>query len=267
MKNNTPIGIFDSGIGGLTVADAIQKRLPGESLVYFGDTAHLPYGDKSAESIRFYSKRITEFLLERGVKIIVIACNTAASYATDAVVEAAGKVPVVNVIDPVATYTAASYASGRIGVIGTKGTIASRVYPSLIEKYNSNLEVVSQGTALLAPMIEEGFFDNRVSQEIIDSYLQYPDFRDIEALILGCTHYPLIKNQVEKFFNGRVEIIDSASVVARSVESVLEKENLLSQDGSPRHSFFISDFTKSFESSTKIFFGEELNLKEERIWD
>ena len=262
-----PIGVFDSGIGGLTVADAIQKRLPAESMIYFGDTAHLPYGDKSAESIRHYSKRITEFLIEKGAKTIVIACNTAASYATDAVIEAAGEIPVVNVIDPVVRYAAENHKSGKIGVIGTKGTIASRVYPQQIEKLNANIEVVSQGTALLAPMIEEGFFDNKVSQEIIDSYLQYPDFRDIEALILGCTHYPLIKHQVEHFFKEKVEILDSASIVAEEVENTLRAKDLLTTEQSASHEFYISDFTKSFESSTRIFFGEKLHLEEARIWD
>ena len=193
-----PIGIFDSGIGGMTVAQAIKKALPNEHFIYFGDTAHLPYGDKSPESIRHYAARITQFLLEKKCKAIVIACNTASAHAFKIVQDIAGpSVPVINVIDPVADYVSAHFHKKRIGVMGTKGTIASRVYVVRIEKRNKSLKVISNATPLLASMIEEGFYNNKISQTIINSYLSKPNFKNIDALILACTHYPLIRKDVD----------------------------------------------------------------------
>ncbi|MEY3399295.1 MAG: glutamate racemase, partial [Bacteroidota bacterium] len=169
-QEDRPIGIFDSGIGGLTVAAAIRKALPGESLIYFGDTAHLPYGDKSAESIRHYAARITDFLIKKKCKAIVIACNTASAHAFKTVRDVAGPdIPVVNVIDPVSEYISTRYTDGKVGVIGTKGTIESRIYVKRIEKLNKKLKVMSCATPLLAPMIEEGFFNNTISRTVIHS--------------------------------------------------------------------------------------------------
>jgi glutamate racemase len=244
--NTDPIGIFDSGIGGLTVAKAIQKVLPNESFIYFGDTAHLPYGDKSPDSIRAYSKRISELLVEHKCKAIVIACNTASAHAYKTVVKSIpSHIPVINVVDPVAAYTASHYTKGKVGVIGTKGTIHS----------------------LLASMIEEGYYNNKISQSIIDSYLSKSSFKGIEALILGCTHYPLIKKEVEKFYQQKIEIIDSASVVAQYVSDVLKKKDILNTSKrKPKYSFWVSDYTESFEKSTAIFFNQKLKLVEKRIW-
>jgi len=264
-----PIGIFDSGIGGLTVASAIRKALPHEDFIYFGDTAHLPYGDKSPESIRHYSARIASFLLEKKCKAIVIACNTASAHAFKTVQDVAGpSVPVINVVDPVAEYTASHYNACKVGVIGTKGTIQSRIYVNRIEKLNESLKVLSNATPLLAPMIEEGFYNNMISQTVIDSYLSKKSFSGIDALILGCTHYPLIKKEVESYYKKKIEIIDSAGVVADYVKSTLTSKKLLNdQTASGQHAFFVSDFTASFEQSTKIFFKEKIQLQEARIWD
>ena len=270
MKNiDRPIGIFDSGIGGLTVASAIKKLLPNESFIYFGDTAHLPYGDKSPESIRHYSARIAAFLLEKKCKAVVIACNTASAHAFKTVQDVCGpKIPVINVVDPVARYTAEHYSNCKVGVIGTKGTIQTRIYVNRIEKLNSSLKVLSNATPLLAPMIEEGFFNNSISQTVIDSYLSKRTFSGIQALILGCTHYPLIKKEVESFYKKKIEIIDSAGVVANEVKEVLMSSKLLqTQDVEAKYSFFISDFTESFEKSTKTLFKEKIKLEEARIWD
>jgi len=267
--NNQPIGIFDSGIGGLTVAKAIQHALPNESFIYFGDTAHLPYGDKSPESIRHYAKRITELLLASQCKAIVIACNTASAHAFKEVVkQVPAGVPVINVVDPVAAYTAYHYTKGKIGVIGTKGTIQSRIYVKRIEKLNKQLKVLSNATPLLASMIEEGYFNNKISQTIINNYLSKPTFKGIDALILGCTHYPLIKKEVEKFYQQKIEIIDSATVVAEHVAEVLNKRKLLNETKrKPKYQFWVSDYTESFEASTSIFFKEKLKLVEKRIWN
>ncbi len=267
-QRNRPIGVFDSGIGGLTVAHAIRKALPQEDLIYFGDTAHMPYGDKSPESIRHYSIEISRFLRQKGCKAIVIACNTASAQAYQAVIEAMeGDLPVINVIDPVAHYVAENYTRRKIGVIGTKGTIGTRIYPKTIKKYNKSVQVASMATPLLAPMIEEGFFNNNISQTIINSYLSRPSFKDVDALVLGCTHYPLIKYEVKRYFRGKVEIIDSADLVSRFLGMKLANADLLSNKNGHHHQFFVSDYTEAFEKSTRIFFRETIHLDEVRLWD
>jgi glutamate racemase len=267
-KETNPVGIFDSGIGGLTVANAINKVLPNESLIYFGDTAHFPYGDKSSDSIKYYSIRIADFLLAQKCKIIVIACNTASSQAFEAVKKhVAGKVPVISVIEPVANRVAAQFTACRIGVIGTKGTIKTDAYAKKIREKNPTLEVNSLATPLLAPMIEEGFFNNKISRTIIHSYLSKPKLKRIEALILACTHYPLIRTEIEEYYKGKVKILDSAEIVADAVLNKLAEDNLLNTQPKPRHHFFVSDYTKSFEESTKIFFSGKINLEHFPLWE
>jgi glutamate racemase len=205
--NSNPIGIFDSGIGGLTVANAVSGLLPNEEIIYFGDTAHLPYGDKSAEAIQHYSIRIADFLLERNCKLILIACNTASAAAYETVRDhLAGRVPLINVIDPVVDVVAADMAIKKIGIIGTKATIKSGVYEHKLKAIRPDLETVALATALLASMIEAGFYNNSVSQAVINSYLAYPDFSDIQGMILACTHYPLIEKEVTSYFNHRIKI-------------------------------------------------------------
>ena len=262
-----PIGIFDSGIGGLTVANAINRNIPGEQLIYFGDTAHLPYGDKSSDSIKYYSIRIAKFLLDNHCKAIVIACNTASSQAFETVKDFVGdKALVFSVIEPVVEKVAGSDAQ-KVGVIGTKGTIKSNVYAEKINKLNKNILVASLATPLLVPMIEEGFFNNKISRTILNSYLSKPKLSKIDALILACTHFPLIKNDVEEFYNGKIEIFDSAEIVATHIKKVLAKENLLnSTQESGNHHFYVSDYTESFEHSTRFFFQNMIHLEEISIW-
>lgn len=263
----SPIGIFDSGIGGLTVANAIKKVLPNEKLIYFGDTAHLPYGEKSPDSIKYYSIRIAQFLLQKKCKVIVIACNTASSLAYDVVKEFVGKqAHVVNVIDPVVSYITSSSTIKKVGVIGTKATIRSDVYAKKIKSKKGAIEVASLATPLLASMIEEGFFNNNISKTIIHSYLSSRKLKSIQSLILACTHYPLIKPEVESFYKDKVAIVDSAGVVASYVKDLLAQENLLAKKGAPRHEFYVSDFTESFEKSAKHFFKNKISLKEADIW-
>jgi len=267
LKKENPIGIFDSGIGGLTVANAVSNTLPNEEIIYFGDTAHLPYGDKSAEAVQHYSVKISDFLLEKNCKLILIACNTASAAAFDVVKNhVAGKVPVLNVIDPVVEAVAADKSFRKIGIIGTKGTIKSQVYEHKLKALRPELEVVSLATALLASMIEAGFYNNSVSQAVINNYLQYPDFSDVQAMILACTHYPLIRKEVESFFNGRVKIFDSTDVVSEKVKNELTEKNLLNDQKRNHHRFFVSDFTESFEQTTKIFFRQEIHLEHCDIW-
>ncbi len=266
-SSNQPIGIFDSGIGGLTVAYAIKELLPNESLIYFGDTAHLPYGDKSAESIKNYSKAIAQFLEEKGCKMVVIACNTASSYAYAAVKAAVPRhIPVINVIDPIVDYLEKNHANEKVGVIGTKGTINSRVFPRKLKKKNKDIEVATLATSLLAPMIEEGYFNNNISRTIIFDYLSKKNLKGIKAIALACTHYPLIRKTVDEYYKGKVDIVDSAQVVALKVKETLVKSNLLSDNKKPKYQFYVSDFTEAFDQSTRIFFHEKISLKQVKIW-
>jgi glutamate racemase len=261
-----PIGIFDSGVGGLTVAHAIKQILPGESLIYFGDTAHLPYGDKSADSIRYYSQRITEFLLEHNSKVVLVACNTASASAFDSLKkEFADKTILIDVIDPVVNYLS-TRKFDRIGVIGTKRTISSGTYEKKIKEKSPSTNVVSMATPLLVPMIEEGFIFDDISNAIIRSYLSNESLLGIQALILGCTHYPIIKNQISKIFNFNIEVVDSARIVSLVLKDVLEKNNLINDSGVAKDQFFISDYTDYFEKIARMFFEGEINLKKADIW-
>jgi len=266
--NASPIGIFDSGIGGLTVANAIHKILPNEQLIYFGDTAHFPYGEKSADAIKYYSLRISDFLLKQNCKMIVIACNTASSLAYQVVKQQVGdNAMVVSVIEPVVSSVAALYKHGRIGVIATKGTIKSDVYAKKLKDLNHSLQVASLATPLLAPMIEEGFSNNKISRTVINSYLQNPKLKKIDALILACTHYPLIRPEIEEYYKRKVKIIDSAEIVAESVFNLLAEKKLLNTSKSNKSRFYVSDYTESFASSTKIFYKDKIQLERYPLWE
>jgi glutamate racemase len=262
-----PIGIFDSGVGGLTVAHAIKQILPGESLIYFGDTAHLPYGDKSAESIKNYSRRITQFLLENDSKVVLVACNSASASAFDSLKsEFTGKTILIDVIDPVVDYISTRNFR-KIGVIGTKRTISSGTYETKIREKSQSTSVVSLATPLLVPMIEEGFIFDDISNAIIRTYLSDQSLSGIEALILGCTHYPIIKNQISKIFNFNVEVVDSARSVAVMLRDILEKKELLNDTGTVKDQFFVSDYTSYFEKIARMFFVGDINLKKVDIWN
>ena len=261
-----PIGIFDSGVGGLTVAHAIKQILPGENLIYFGDTAHLPYGDKSAESIRFYSGKITEFLLGHNAKVVLIACNSASASAFDFLKSEFGeKTILLDVIDPVINYLGTRNFS-KIGVIGTKRTISSGTYEQKIGLGSPGTSVVSLATPLLVPMIEEGFIFDDISNAIIRTYLSNESLEGIQALILGCTHYPIIRNQISKFFNFNVEVVDSSRIVSAVLREVLEKNNLLNDSLKVQDQFFVSDYTDYFEKIAKMFFEGEIDLQKADIW-
>lgn len=261
-----PIGIFDSGVGGLTVAHAIKQILPYENLVYFGDTAHLPYGDKSAGAIESYSRKITEFLLEHNAKVVLVACNSASASAFGVLKKEFGShVPLIDVIDPVVDYMGTRDFK-KIGVIGTKRTISSGMYEMKLKDKSPGISVVSLATPLFVPMIEEGFIFDDISNAIIRTYLSDPSLAGIEALILGCTHYPIIKNQISKIFNFNVEVVDSAHIVSLLLKETLEKHNLLNSPGKAKDQFFISDYTPYFEKIARMFFEGDINLKKADIW-
>jgi glutamate racemase len=268
IKASQPIGIFDSGIGGLTVAHAVKEALPNESIVYFGDIAHLPYGDKSAAAIQAYSVKITDVLLKHNCKLILIACNSASAAAFELVKEYTGsRAKVFNVIDPVVDYIRETYQNEKIGLIGTKQTVSSNVYKKKIDALDQQVELASLATPLLVPMIEEGYFKNEIITKIIDEYLSNPSLQGICSLILGCTHYPLIKKQIEDYYKSSVEVLDSSIIVAKSVKAFLEYHNLQNKEGVPSYTFLVSDYTESFEASARIFFKEDVHLEKYPLWD
>ncbi len=259
------IGIFDSGIGGLTVAKAIKNKLPQAELVYFGDTAHLPYGDKSPASIRHYSTKITQFLLSENCTALVIACNTASAHAFKTVKDVAGPdIPVFNVIDPVVKFIATRYQNQKVGIIATRGTIKTRVYPRSIKIANSSITVGSKSTPLLASMIEEGFFNDSIPQAVLEAYFSDNRFKDIDSIILGCTHYPLVKDEVNNLLPSGVAVIDSPSIVAEQLNSVLIAmgEKVTESTLKEKHHFQVSDLTENFKFSARHFFGDDLTLEE-----
>ena len=268
MDANSPIGIFDSGIGGLTVAHAISEALPNETLVYFGDTAHMPYGDKSKELIRYYAAEITNYLLNNeGCKCIVIACNTASAAAYEYLRDTFKDIiPVINVIDPIIEEVIADENIKRAGIIATKTTIASGIYQEKLSRRKATLAWSALPTPLLAPMIEEGFYNDKISHEIIYSYLAQPELANIDALILGCTHYPLIKDEIIEYYRDKVRVIDSTTIVANKVKKILEIEGLLCQARTSPDKYYVSDYTDSFEKTTTVFFGSKIHLELKNIW-
>ena len=244
FDSSAPIGIFDSGIGGMTVASAVTRILPNENTIYFGDTAHLPYGDKSTAAIQAYAIKICNMLLQQNCKLILIACNSASAAAYELVREYVGsKAKVLNVIDPVVDYIKEHYDGKTIGLIGTKQTVSSNVYKKKVDALSKNIHLKSLATPLLAPMIEEGFFNNSISESIISSYLSDQTLASIEALILGCTHYPLIKKQINHFYNENVEILDTSEIVAHSLRAWLEQHYLVNEKGEGSRQFYVSDYT------------------------
>lgn len=267
--NQKPIGIFDSGIGGLTVAHAIRTLLPDEDLIYFGDTAHLPYGDKSEAAIQVYSIKIADILLRKGCKVIVIACNSASSASYELLKEyVRTDTHIINVIDPMVEWVSEQFKGNTIGLIGTKRTVQSGVYGRKLQEISPPITLHSLPTPLLAPMIEEGFFNNQISHEIIAQYLSDPTLQNIEALILACTHYPLIKKEINDFYGGNMTILDSSEVVARALKKYLSDEGLLNgTHHQPKHQFLVSDFTESFESSARMFFHESVKLEKHSLWN
>jgi glutamate racemase len=268
QQTNNAIGIFDSGIGGLTVANAVSKLLPNEQLIYFGDTAHLPYGDKSRELIQSYAVHITDFLLnEQNCKAIVIACNTASAAGYEVLRDKfKGVIPVINVIDPMIEAVIADENVKHVGIIATKTTIASGVYQEKFTRRKPGLKYSALATPLLASMIEEGFYNNNISNAVLEKYLSDETLLGIDGLVLACTHYPLIKNEIAAYYQNKVRIFDSAEVVAAKLKWILEKEGLAAQEKNGKDVFYVSDYTASFEHTTRIFYGKEIHLQQRNIW-
>lgn len=264
-----PIGIFDSGIGGLTVAHAVLKHLPKENIIYFGDTAHMPYGDKSTAAIQAYAVKIAHMLLQQECKLILIACNSASAAAYELVKEYVGsKAVVMNVIDPVVHLLKEQYAKKHVGLIGTRQTVNSHIYKKKLDDLKRGVSLTSHATNLLASAIEE--FGN-TNSEVIDSllkvYLSKFDAEHLDALVLACTHYPVIKDRIARHCKADVTIIDSSDIVAQAVKKQLEKNNLLNDNGNSNKHFYVSDYTESFAANAKLFFDADVKLEHYPLWD
>lgn len=269
INPNAPIGIFDSGIGGLTVAHTVKSLLPNEEIIYFGDTTHLPYGEKSTAALQSYTIKSIDFLLKHGAKIIIIACNSASAAAYELACAYVGThTHIVNVIEPVVNYVAAHFSEKTVGLIGTRQTVNSGVYEKKMKEKEPSIILKSLATPLLASAIEEGFFDNKISSTLIEQYLSNPTLQNVEALILGCTHYPLIKAQINTFYGNNIQLIDGSWIVAESVFSFLENNNLLRNlKDAPNDKFYVSDLTESFAATTEIFFQKRVNLELHKFWE
>jgi glutamate racemase len=256
--NQSPIGIFDSGIGGLTVARAIFEQLPGESTVYFGDTARVPYGPKSPETVRRYSLEILRWLLEQQVKAVVIACNTSTAHALETL-QATSPVPVIGVIEPGAAAAASVGGERPIGVIGTAGTIASNAYAKAIRRARPEARVEQRACPLFVPLVEEGWFEHPAGDLIAREYLAPLTAAGVGALVLGCTHYPLLKPLLQRVMGPEVRLIDSGQETARVVASAIRERGLEAPDGAPAtHRFVVSDDEARFRQVGVRFIGDRL---------
>ena len=256
--NSAPVGIFDSGLGGLTVAHAIFERLPHESTLYFGDTARVPYGPKSPETVRRYSLEVMRWLLEQQVKAIVIACNTSTAHALEAL-RTESPVPVLGVIEPGARAAVTASAGAPIGVIGTAGTIKSGAYERAIRKLSPGVEIASRACPLLVPLVEEGWLNHPATELVAEEYLAPVRGRNVTTLVLGCTHYPLLKPLLQEVIGVGVQLIDSAAETARALESVLRESGLEAPSNAvATHRFCVSDDPERFRRVGGAFLGARI---------
>ena len=257
MNKDSAIGVFDSGIGGLTVLQKIIELLPKENTIYLGDTARAPYGTKSVETVLRYSFENSEFLVEKGVKLLVVACNTSTAIALDRL-RSSLEVPVIGVIEPGATKALDVTKNKKIGVIGTEATIQSGAYTKALRAKDLKVEVYSRVCPLFVPLVEEGWTDNAVVEMTVKVYLGSLKQSGIDTLILGCTHYPLLKKAVRKFLGDTVCLVDSAEEIAKEVGSVLKKDSLVRKNGGGSHSFFVTDAPDRFVKVGQRFLGEKV---------
>lgn len=258
MEKEKPIGVFDSGIGGLTVVKRIASVLPSESIVYFGDTARVPYGSKSNETVIEYAVQDAQFLMKKGVKAIVVACNTASSVALDEL-KSRFPVPVIGVIEPGAGMAAKLSTGGRIGVIGTRATVNNHAYAKKILEINPKLEVFETACPLFVPLAEEGWHEHPSSYIIAQEYLHELQMKDIDTLVLGCTHYPILANVIQKVMGDKVQLIDSGIATSEVVRRELERIGLVSNSNAMgRMSFYVSDIPSTFQKIARIFLEREI---------
>lgn len=256
--NSKPIGVFDSGIGGLTVVRALHLRLPHENIIYFGDTARVPYGPKSPLVVREYAAQDTDFLLGHDVKMVVVACNTVSAVALDVVKKKAG-VPIIGMILPGAHAAASASTRGRIGVIGTVATIQSEAYVHALRQIDGAIQTFSQACPLFVPLAEEGWIDHKVTQMVAKEYLFPLALEKVDTLILGCTHYPVLRGAIQRAVDPHVTLIDSGDAAAGEVERVLDRHSLRNPSSqAPNLQFFVSDLPAKFSEVGERFLGRTM---------
>ena len=248
---NAPVGVFDSGVGGLTVAREIMRQIPEERIVYFGDTARVPYGNKSRDTILRYSRQIIRFLRTKEVKAIVIACNTASAYALDTVA-AESDIPIIGVINAGARTAVRTTRNGKIGVIGTEGTIGSGIYTRVMKQMKPDIQVTGKPCPLFVPLVEEGLLHDSVTDEIASRYLSVLKGKYIDTLVLGCTHYPLLRSTLRRLMGEDVTLVNPAYETAVELKQLLEERGLKRDGAEPlqgeKYQFFVSDLTEKFTS-------------------
>ena len=249
-QNSAPIGIFDSGVGGLTVAREVMRNIPLERIVYFGDTARVPYGSKSKETIVRYSRQIICFLMTQGVKAIVVACNTASAFALEEVKKEI-EIPIIGVVQPGAKVACAATRNKKIGVIGTEGTVRSQIYTKVIQEWDPKIEVIGKACPLFVPLVEEGWLKDPVTDEVAYRYLKEIKEKNIDTLILGCTHYPLLRSTVQKVMGENVTLVNPAYETALELKNLLYQHKLENRgDGGEKelkYQFFVSDAADKFK--------------------
>ncbi|HIW80687.1 MAG TPA: glutamate racemase [Candidatus Acetatifactor stercoripullorum] len=249
-ENGAPIGVFDSGVGGLTVAREIMRQIPNEKIIYFGDTARVPYGSKSKETVTRFSRQIVRFLQSFQVKTIVVACNTASAYALDEL-EKETDIPIIGVVKPGAKTAVQVTRNGKIGVIATEATIGSRIYSKYIQELNENVTIYGKACPLFVPLVEEGLWQDPVTDEIAKRYLTELIDIDIDTLILGCTHYPLIRSTLGRIMGEKVTLVNPAYETARELRELLDKKGILNEEppelGDNQYQFYVSDGAEKFK--------------------
>lgn len=251
QTKNAPVGVFDSGVGGLTVAREIMRQIPDERIIYFGDTARLPYGSKSKDTVIRYAEQIIRFLRTQQVKAIVIACNTASAYALEEVQKNLD-IPIVGVINAGARTAVTATRNGRIGVIGTEGTIGTGIYTEVMKQMRPDIEVIGKSCPLLVPLVEEGLLHDSVTDEIASRYLSTLKSKYIDTLVLGCTHYPLLRSTMRRLMGEDVTLVNPAYETARELKDVLAANNLCYDKSLPaegeKYRFYVSDLAEKFTS-------------------
>lgn len=245
--NNSPIGVFDSGVGGLTVAREILRQYPNESIVYFGDTARVPYGNKSKDTIIRYSRQIVRFLETKNIKAIVVACNTASAFALDTI-EKEIELPIIGVVKPGAKVATQNTENKRVGIIGTEGTIKSELYTKYIKSIDSDITVFGKACPLFVPLVEEGMLHDSVTDEVASRYLAELKKENIDCLILGCTHYPLLRSTVGRIMGDKVNLVNPAYETAMSLGCLMEEHGIKAQpDNKAKYEFYVSDAAEKFK--------------------
>ena len=264
--DSRPLGVFDSGVGGLTVVREIMRRLPSESIIYFGDTARVPYGTKSADTIRRYSVQVADFLLSKNVKAIVVACNTASALALE-ILRYRYKLPIIGVIEPACRLAVSGSDRGRIGVIGTEATVRSGAYPAAIKKISSRAAVTTRACPLLVPLAEEGRLSGNVTEAVLKDYLKGMRGGRLDTLILGCTHYPLLAPAIKKVVGKTVTVVDSATAVVSELRKVLSSGGLAASPAGkhPPHRFYVSDSPERFAKMGKRFLRARFNASVTKV--